>query len=52
MKNEVAKVPVISRNVTSLIKEGVQIDSDAGINDTSSFEKEITAVVSVKFEVR
>lgn len=108
------KVPVISRNVTSLIKEGVQIDSEAprylytklselkinmlaeatkdataraeqivgnangqlgklvearmgvmqinpkgvtatsaeGINDTSSYEKEITAVVSVKFEVR
>ena len=108
------KVPVISRNVTSLIKEGVQIDSEAprylytklselkinmlaeatrdattraeqivnnangrlgklvearmgvmqinpkgvtetsaeGINDTTSYEKEITAVVSAKFEVR
>ena len=108
------KVPVISRNVTSLIKEGVQIDSEAprylytklselkinmladatrdataraeqivnnangrlgklvearmgvmqinpkgitatsaeGMNDTSSYEKEITAVVSVRFEVR
>ena len=107
------KVPVISRNVTSLIKDGVQIDSgppsylytklselkinmladatkDAtaragqivnnangrlgklvearmgvmqinpkgvtatsaeGINDTSSYEKEITAVVSTRFEV-
>jgi hypothetical protein len=107
------KVPVISRNVTSLIKDGVQIDSappsylytklselkinmladatkDAtaragqivnnangrlgklvearmgvmqinpkgvsatsgeGINDTTSFEKEITAVVSTRFEV-
>ena len=108
------KVPVVSRNVTSLIKEGVQIDSEAprylytklselkismlgeatkdataraeqivcnanghlgklvearmgvmqinpkgvtatsgeGINDTSSYEKEITAVVSARFEVR
>lgn len=108
------KVPVISRNVTSLIKDSVQIDSEAprylytklselkinmlgeatkdataraeqivsnanghlgklvearmgvmqinpkgvtttsaeGINDTSSYEKEITAVVSAKFEVR
>ncbi len=108
------KVPAIARNVTSLIKDGVQIDSDAprylytklselkinmlaeatkdataraeqivnnangrlgklvearmgvmqinpkgvtatsaeGINDTSSFEKEITAVVSAKFEVK
>ncbi len=108
------KVPVISRNVTSLIKDGVQIDSEAPrylytklselkismlgeatkdataraeqivsnanghlgklvearmgvmqinpkgvtatsaevMNDTSSYEKEITAVVSVKFEVR
>jgi len=108
------KVPVISRNVTSLIKEGVQIDSEAprylytklselkitmlaeatrdataraeqivnnanghlgklvearmgvmqinpkgvtatsseGINDTTSYEKEITAVVSTKFEVK
>ncbi|MEI6517014.1 MAG: SIMPL domain-containing protein [bacterium] len=108
------KVPVISRNVTSLIKADVQIDSEAprylytklselkinmlaeatkdataraeqivnnanghlgklvearmgvmqinprgvsatsaeGINDTTSYEKEITAVVSAKFEVR
>lgn len=108
------KVPVTSRNVTSLIKEGVQIDSEAprylytklselkismlaeatrdataraeqivtnanghlgklvearmgvmqinprgvsatsaeGINDTTSYEKEITAVVSARFEVR
>lgn len=108
------KVPAIARNVTSLIKDGVQIDSDAprylytklselkinmlaeatkdataraeqivnnangrlgklvearmgvmqinpkgvtatsaeGINDTTSFEKEITAVVSAKFEVK
>jgi uncharacterized protein len=108
------KVLAISRNVTSLIKDGVQIDSDAprylytklselkinmlaeatkdataraeqivnnanghlgklvearmgvmqinpkgvsatsceGINDTTSFEKEITAVVSAKFEVK
>ena len=108
------KVPVISRNVTSLIKDGVQIDSEAprylytklselkinmlaeatrdatmraeqivnnanghlgklvearmgvmqinpkgvsatsseGINDTTSYEKEITSVVSTKFEVK
>lgn len=108
------KVPVISRNVTSLIKDGVQIDSEPpnylytklselkinmlaeatrdataraeqivnnangklgklvdarmgvmqinpkgvtatsaeGINDTTSYEKEITAVVSARFEVR
>jgi uncharacterized protein len=108
------KVPAVSRNVTSLIKDGVQIDSEAprylytklselkinmlgeatkdataraeqivnnanghlgklvearmgvmqinpkgvtatsaeGMNDTSSYEKEITAVVSVRFEVR
>ncbi len=108
------KVPAISRNVTSLLKDGVQVDSEAprylytklselkinmladatkdataraeqivnnakghlgklvearmgvmqinpkgvtatsaeGINDTSSYEKEITAVVNVKFEVR
>ncbi len=108
------KVPAIARNVTSLIQDGVQIDSDAprylytklselkinmlaeatkdataraeqivdnangrlgklvearmgvmqinpkgvtatsaeGINDTTSFEKEITAVVSAKFEVK
>ena len=108
------KVPAISRNVTSLIKEDVQIDSEAprylytkltelkinmlaeatrdataraeqivnnanghlgklvearmgvmqinpkgvsatsgeGINDTTSYEKEITAVVSTKFEVK
>ncbi len=108
------KVPIISRNVTSLIKDGVQIDSEAprylytklselkinmlaeatkdataraeqivnnangrlgklvearmgvmqinpkgvsatsaeGMNDTSSYEKEITSVVSVRFEVR
>ena len=108
------QVPVISRNVTSLIKDGVQIDSEAprylytklselkinmlaeatkdataraeqivsnangqlgklvearmgvmqinpkgmtatsaeGINDTTSYEKEITAVVSAKFEVK
>lgn len=108
------KVPALSRNVTSLIKDGVQIDSEAphylytklselkinmlaeatkdataraeqivnnangrlgklvearmgvmqinpkgvtatsgeGINDTTSYEKEITAIVSVRFEVR
>jgi hypothetical protein len=108
------KVPAVSRAVTSLIKEGVEIDSGApsylytklselkinmlaeatkdataraeqivgnangrlgklvearmgvmqinpkgvsatsaeGINDTSSYEKEITAIVSVKFEVK
>jgi len=108
------KIPAISRNVTSLIKDGVQIDSESprylytklselkinmladatkdatvraeqivnnanghlgklveakmgvmqinpkgvtetsaeGINDTTSLEKEITAVVSVKFEVK
>jgi hypothetical protein len=107
------KVPVISRNITSLIKEGVQVDSEAprylytklselkismlgeatrdataraeqivsnanghlgklvearmgvmqinpkgvsstsseGMNDTTSYEKEITAVVSARFEV-
>jgi hypothetical protein len=111
---DMEKVPVISRNVTSLIKEDVQIDSEAprylytkltelkinmlaeatkdataraeqivnnangrmgklvearmgvmqinpkgvsatsaeGINDTTSYEKEITAVVSTKFEVK
>ena len=108
------KVPVVARAITSLIKEGVEIDSEApsylytklselkinmlaeatkdataraeqivnnangrlgklvearmgvmqinpkgvtatsseGINDTSSYEKEITAIVSVKFEVK
>ena len=112
--SEMAKVPAVSRTVTSLIKDGVEIDSEApqylytklselkinmlaeatrdatsraeqivnnangrlgklvearmgvmqinpkgstatsaeGINDTSSYEKEITAIVSVKFEVR
>jgi hypothetical protein len=111
---DMTKVPEVSRAVTSLIKEGVEIDSGApcylytqlselkinmlaeatkdattraeqivdnahgrlgklvearmgvmqinpkgvsatsaeGINDTSSYEKEITAVVSVKFEVK
>ena len=111
---EMTKVPEVSRSVTDLIKEGVEIDSDAprylytrlselkinmlaeatrdatsraeqivnnangslgklvearmgvmqinpkgvtdtsaeGNNDTSSYEKEITAVVSVRFEVR
>jgi len=111
---EMKKVPEVSRSVTSLIKEGVEIDSGAprylytklselkinmlaeatkdaaaraeqivnnangrlgklvearmgvmqinpkgvsdtsaeGINDTTSYEKEITAVVSVRFEVR
>jgi hypothetical protein len=109
-----AKVPMVSRGVTSLIKEGVEIDSNSpgyhytklselkinmladatkdattraeqivnnahgrlgklvearmgvmqinpkgvsatsaeGNNDTSSYEKEITAIVSVKFEVK
>jgi uncharacterized protein len=99
-------VPMVSRGVTSLIKEGVEVDSNApsyhytklselkinmltraeqivnnahgrlgklvearmgvmqinpkgvsatsaeGNNDTSSYEKEITAIVSVKFEVK
>lgn len=111
---EMTKVPAVSRMVTSLIKEGVEIDSEAprylytklselkidmlaeatkdatsraeqivnnanghlgklvearmgvmqlnpknvlatsgeGVYDTSSYEKEITATVSVKFEVR
>ena len=111
---DMARVPAVSRTVTSLIKEGVEIDSEAprylytklselkinmlaeatkdatsraeqiinnangrlgklvearmgvmqvnpkgvsatsaeGNNDTSSLEKEITAVVSVRFEVR
>lgn len=111
---EVMKVPMVSRSVTSLIKEGVEIDSGApsylytklselkinmladatkdataraeqivnnangrlgklvearmgvmqinpkgvsatsaeGINDTRSYEKEITAIVSVRFEVK
>ncbi|HUT34678.1 MAG TPA: SIMPL domain-containing protein [Planctomycetota bacterium] len=111
---DMARVPTLSRSITSLIKEGVEIDSDAprylytklselkinmlaeatkdatsraeqiinnangrlgklvearmgvmqvnpkgvtatsaeGINDTSSYEKEITAVVGVRFEVR
>ena len=111
---DMKKVPEVSRAVTSLIKEGVEIDSGApcylytklselkinmlaeatkdattraeqivdnahgrlgklvearmgvmqinpkgvsatsaeGINDTSSYEKEITAIVSVKFEVK
>ncbi|MEK7415905.1 MAG: SIMPL domain-containing protein [Planctomycetota bacterium] len=111
---DVVKVPVVSRNVTSLIKDGVEIDSgtlnfyytklselkismlaeatkDAtsraeqivnnahgrlgklvearmgviqinpkgetatsgeGINDTTSYEKEITSIVSARFEVR
>jgi hypothetical protein len=112
--SEVVKVPEVSRTITSLIKDGVEIDSGSlrflytklaelkinmlaeatkdatlraeqivnnanghlgklvearmgvmqinekgytatsgeGINDTSSYEKEITAIVSVKFEVR
>lgn len=111
---DMVKVPAVSRSVTSLIKEGVEIDSESpcylytklselkinmlaeatkdattraeqivnnangrlgklvearmgvmqinpkgvtatsaeGINDTSSFEKEITAIVSARFEVR
>ena len=111
---DMTRVPAVSRTVTSLIKEGVEIDSEAprylytklselkinmlaeatkdatsraeqvvnnangrlgklvearmgvmqvnpkgvsgtsaeGINDTTSYEKEITAVVSVRFEVR
>ncbi len=111
---DMIKVPEVSRTVTSLIKEGIEIDSDApcylytklselkinmlaeatkdattraeqivsnargqlgklvearmgvmqitpkgvnatsaeGINDTTSYEKEITAVVSARFEVR
>lgn len=112
--SDTAKVPVVSRSITSLIKDGVEIDSasprylytklselkinmlaeatkDAtsraeqivnnanghlgklvearmgvmqinpkgvtatsaeGVNDTTSYEKEITAIVSAKFEVR
>ncbi len=111
---DMTKVPAVSRSITSLLKEGVEIDSDAprylytklselkinmlaeatkdattraeqivnnangrlgklvearmgvmqinpkgvsatsaeGVNDTSSYEKEITAIVSVRFEVR
>lgn len=111
---DMTRVPAVSRSITSLIKDGVEIDSEAphylytklselkvnmlaeatkdattraeqivnnangrlgklvearmgvmqinpkgvsatsaeGINDTSSYEKEITAIVSVKFEVR
>ena len=111
---DMIKVPAVSRAVTSLIKDGVEIDSEAprylytklselkinmlaeatkdatsraeqivnnangrlgklvearmgvmqinpkgvtatsgeGVNDTSAYEKEITAIVSVKFEVR
>lgn len=112
--SDMERVPAVSREVTSLIKEGLEIDSDAprylytklselkinmlaeatkdattraeqiinnangrlgklvearmgvmqinpkgvsetsaeGINDTTSYEKEITAIVSVKFEVK
>jgi hypothetical protein len=32
--------------------KGVTATSAEGINDTSSFEKEITAIVSARFEVR
>lgn len=32
--------------------KGVSATSAEGNNDTSSYEKEITAIVSVKFEVK
>jgi hypothetical protein len=38
--------------VMQINPKGVSATSAEGINDTSSYEKEITAVVSVKFEVK
>ena len=38
--------------VMQINPKGVTATSAEGINDTSSFEKEITAIVSVKFETR
>jgi hypothetical protein len=38
--------------VMQITPKGVTTTSAEGINDTTSYEKEITAVVSVKFEVR
>ena len=38
--------------VMQINPKGVTATSAEGINDTSSFEKEITAIVSVKFEVK
>jgi hypothetical protein len=38
--------------VMQINPKGVSATSAEGINDTSSYEKEITAIVSVKFEVR
>jgi hypothetical protein len=38
--------------VMQINPKGVTATSAEGVNDTSSYEKEITAIVSVKFEVR
>ena len=54
------KVPAVSRAVTSLIKEGVEIDSGAPSYlytklselKINMLAEEITAIVSVKFEVK
>jgi len=38
--------------VMQITPKGVSATSGEGINDTTSYEKEITAIVSAKFEVR
>jgi hypothetical protein len=49
---QLGKLVEARMGVMQITPKGVSATSAEGINDTTSYEKEIAAVVSVKFEVR